>query len=163
MLSLSFYWPYWHHHWFSPLVTIAGYCHQYLSVVVVPLLSQFLSLVFFHCCHQSPSLIIVSHIYNSIMRTLLLATLLLVLLLDIFAMADDDIDRTFKLFKKKKEKVKDKIKKPSYKPDQRTFFKKKNKDKPKKPSYKPSYHPPSYHPEPYHPPSYQPEPYHGKY
>lgn len=111
----------------------------------------------------TPSLIIVSHIYNSIMRTLLLATLLLVLLLDIFAMADDDIDRTFKLFKKKKEKVKDKIKKPSYKPDQRTFFKKKNKDKPKKPSYKPSYHPPSYHPEPYHPPSYHPEPYHGRF
>ena len=54
------------------------------------------------------------------MRTLIVSLLLLVLLLDIFAVGDD-IDRTFNLFKKKKEKVKDKLKK----------------DKDKKPSYKP--------------------------
>merc|ERR1711936_800776 len=101
------------------------------------------------------------------MRTLIFSLLLLVLLLDIFAVGDE-IDRTFNLFKKKKEKIKDKLKppcKPSYKPPKgikRTFFKKKhknkNKDK-KKPSYKPSYHPPavphqSYSPVSYHAPSY---------
>ena len=98
------------------------------------------------------------------MRTLIVSLLLLVLLLDIFAVGDE-IDRTFNLFKKKKEKIKDKLKppcKPSYKPPKgikRTFFKKKhknkNKDK-KKPSYKPSYHPPAV---PHQ--SYSPVSYHG--
>merc|ERR1719151_193488 len=85
------------------------------------------------------------------MRTLIVSLLLLVLLLDIFAVGDD-IDRTFNLFKKKKEKIKDKLKKD----------KDKDKKKPKpsykpQPSYKPSYHPPavpSYSPPSYHAPSY---------
>merc|ERR1711963_1118555 len=86
------------------------------------------------------------------MRASILLTLcMLVLLLDVFANADDDVDRTFNLFKKKKEKLKEKEKKPKYKPDglKRTFFKKKHKNK-----EKPSYHPkPVYHPEPaYHAP-----------
>ena len=85
------------------------------------------------------------------MRTLIVSLLLLVLLLDIFAVGDD-IDRTFNLFKKKKEKIKDKLKKdkdkkkPSYKPVIARTFRKKNKNKDKKkpkPSYKPSYHPPA--------------------
>merc|ERR1711971_187376 len=99
------------------------------------------------------------------MRTLIVSLLLLVLLLDIFAVGDD-IDRTFNLFKKKKEKIKDKLKKdkdknkPSYKPVIARTFRKKNKNKDKKkpkPSYKPSYHPPavpSYSPPSYHAPSY---------
>ena len=91
------------------------------------------------------------------MRTLIVSLLLLVLLLDEFAVGDD-IDRTFHLFKKKKEKVKDKLKKnkdkPSYKPVIARTFRKNNKNKDKKkpkPSYKPhppavlSYNPPSYH------------------
>merc|ERR1711963_322596 len=96
-----------------------------------------------------------------IMRTILILAFLFVILLDVFVVADE-VDRTFNLFKKKKEKLKDKDK-PSYKPDlkgvKRTFFKKKHKNKEKKkPSYKPrpSYHPvkPSYHPEPHHAPQY---------
>ena len=95
------------------------------------------------------------------MRTLIVSLLLLVLLLDIFAVGDE-IDRTFHLFKKKKEKVKDKLKKdkdkkPSYKPVIARTFRKKNKNKDKKkpkPSYKPSYHPPAV-------PSYSPPSYHG--
>ena len=95
------------------------------------------------------------------MRTLIVSLLLLVLLLDEFAVGDD-IDRTFHLFKKKKEKVKDKLKKdkdkdkPSYKPVIARTFRKKNKNKDKKkpkPSYKPSHHPPavlSYNPPSYH-------------
>ena len=95
------------------------------------------------------------------MRTLIVSLLLLVLLLDIFAVGDE-IDRTFNLYKKKKEKVKDKLKKdkdknkPSYKPVIARTFRKKNKNKDKKkpkPSYKPSYHPPAV-------PSYTPS-YHG--
>jgi len=104
------------------------------------------------------------------MRTILIIAFLFVILLDVFAVADDEVDRTFNLFKKKKEKLKEKDK-PKYKPDlkgvKRTFFKKKHKNKEKKPSYKPrpSYHPvkPSYHPEPYHGPqhhqSHGPVPY----
>merc|ERR1712088_1162725 len=104
------------------------------------------------------------------MRTLIFSLLLLVLLLDIFAVGDE-IDRTFNLFKKKKEKIKDKDKDcaPSYDRSftddvDRTFnlFKKKNKNKnkdKKNPSDKPSYHPPavphqSYSPVSYHAPSY---------
>merc|ERR1712110_28635 len=98
------------------------------------------------------------------MRTLIVSLLLLVLLLDIFAVGDE-IDRTFHLFKKKKEKVKDKLKKdkdknkPSYKPVIARTFRKENKNKDKKkpkPSNKPSYHSPavpSYTPS-YHAPSY---------
>merc|ERR1712154_713138 len=77
------------------------------------------------------------------MRASILLTLcMLVLLLDVFANADDDVDRTFNLFKKKKEKLKEKEKKPKYKPDglKRTFFKKKHKNK-EKPSYKPDHYP----------------------
>ena len=97
------------------------------------------------------------------MRTLIVSLLLLVLLLDIFAVGDD-IDRTFNLFKKKKEKIKDKLKKdkdkkkPSYKPVIARTFRKKNKNKDKKkpkPSYKPSYHPPAVL-------SYNTPSYHGK-
>ena len=97
------------------------------------------------------------------MRTLIVSLLLLVLLLDIFAVGDD-IDRTFNLFKKKKEKIKDKLKKdkdkkkPSYKPVISRTFRKKNKNKDKKnpkPSYKPSYHPPAVL-------SYDTPSYHGK-
>ena len=94
------------------------------------------------------------------MRTILIIAFLFVILLDVFAVADDEVDRTFNLFKKKKEKLKEKDK-PKYKPDlkgvKRTFFKKKQKNKEKKPSYKPR---PSYHPVK---PSYHPEPYHGNY
>ena len=86
------------------------------------------------------------------MRTLIFSLLLLVLLCDIFAVGDE-IDRTFNLFKKKKEKIKDKDKDcaPSYDRSftddvDRTFnlFKKKKekiKDK-LKPPCKPSYKPP---------------------
>merc|ERR1712130_575047 len=90
--------------------------------------------------------------------SILLTFFMLVLLLDMFASADDEVDRTFNLFKKKKEKLKDKEKTPKYKPDglKRTFFKNKHKNNHKnkdKPSYKPDYHPkPAYHPQPvYHP------------
>merc|ERR1712088_489458 len=97
------------------------------------------------------------------MRTLIFSLLLLVLLLDIFAVGDE-IDRTFNLFKKKKEKIKDKDKDcaPSYDRSftddvDRTFNlfkkKKKNKDK-KKPSYKPSYRPPAVPHQSYSPVSY---------
>ena len=107
---------------------------------------------------------------SAIMRTILILAFLFVILLDVFVVADDEVDRTFNLFKKKKEKLKDKDK-PSYKPDlkgvKRTFFKKKHKNKEKKkPSYKPrpSYHPvkPSYHPEPHHGNYYERFKIHGK-
>ena len=42
--------------------------------------------------------------------------------LDVLVVGDPDIDRTFGLFKKKKEKVKDKIKKPKYNPCSRRSF-----------------------------------------
>merc|ERR1711915_906532 len=96
------------------------------------------------------------------MRTLILSLSLVLVFLDVLVVGDPDIDRTFGLFKKKKEKVKDKIKKPKYNPcSRRSFllademddiqdrtFKLFHKKKEKKPSYKPrpSYRPPSYHP-----------------
>merc|ERR1739845_204630 len=96
------------------------------------------------------------------MRTLILSLTILLMFLDVLVVGDPDIDRTFGLFKKKKEKVKDKIKKPKYNPcSRRSFllademddiqdrtFKLFHKKKEKIPSYKPrpSYRPPSYNP-----------------
>merc|ERR1712223_2176920 len=96
------------------------------------------------------------------MRTLILSLSLLLVFLDVLVVGDPDIDRTFGLFKKKKEKVKDKIKKPKYNPcSRRSFllademddiqdrtFKLFHKKKEKITSYKPrpSYRPPSYYP-----------------
>ena len=105
--------------------------------------------------------------------------------LDVLVVGDPDIDRTFGLFKKKKEKVKDKIKKPKYNPCSRRsfllademddiqdrtfklFHKKKEKikeDKKKCEGYRRTFHKkkkkekkPSYKPRPsYRPPSYHP-------
>merc|ERR1712083_1295270 len=56
------------------------------------------------------------------MRTLILSLSLLLVFLDVLVVGDPDIDRTFGLFKKKKEKVKDKIKKPKYNPCSRRSF-----------------------------------------
>ena len=87
------------------------------------------------------------------MKSHFIAAMLLVLMLNLYIASCQDIDRTFNLFKKKKEKIKEgkeKLKKPKYKPDQRTFFKHKNKKKKEKPSYKPAYHPaPAYSPPDY--------------
>merc|ERR1739845_152288 len=56
------------------------------------------------------------------MRTLILSLSLLLVFLDVLVVGDPDIDRTFGIFKKKKEKVKDKIKKPKYNPCSRRSF-----------------------------------------
>ena len=119
------------------------------------------------------------------MRTLILSLSLLLVFLDVLVVGDPDIDRTFGLFKKKKEKVKDKIKKPKYNPCSRRsfllademddiqdrtfklFHKKKEKikeDKKKCEGYRRTFHKkkkkekkPSYKPRPsYRPPSYHP-------
>merc|ERR1711863_84522 len=119
------------------------------------------------------------------MRTLVLSLSLLLVFLDVLVVGDPDIDRTFGLFKKKKEKVKDKIKKPKYNPCSRRsfllademddiqdrtfklFHKKKEKikeDKKKCEGYRRTFHKkkkkekkPSYKPRPsYRPPSYHP-------